>query len=483
MVPGSDSGCSARQTSSLPVTVGQLQDFPDDPIACMRRLQQRHGGLAALQEERERLYFVFAPQWNQQVLSDSQTFHSRFFAVRGPRNSSQRRLTSGLLSMNGREHKQHRRMIMGPFSKRTIAGYHDAIVELTRQMLADWQTGEVRDLHTEMTQFMLRLTSGLLFGVDVFEMAYRLGEMIDQWVHINHKAGLGAFISDPQYLREYDRLLQLAEPLEEKVLELIDLRRSSSHNGNDVLSLLINAYEQEGGISDEQLVGHVALLFGAAHLTTAHTFTWTLFLLAQHPAVMRELDEEIRQAFPGEAPTLQQAAEMTTLERVVKESMRILPASGYSQRICAKPVRLGPFSLPRGAPVIFSQFITHHLPELFPQPEQFRPERWRQISPSPYEYLPFGAGSRMCLGGPLAMMILQTTLPAILKRFRLTVVPHAEINGSIVSTMLGPRTTVPVRLHPPDGRFEAVPVQGNIHTMVQLPGTSSREQDEWRQAA
>lgn len=469
-----------RQTAfGLPISHGRLRDFTDDPVACMRRLYDEHGGLAALQEDSTRIVFAFDPKWNQRVLSDGKTFHSRFFAVRGPRDSAQRRLTSGLLSMNGEEHKQHRRMVMGPFQRKTIATYHADVVQLTRDMLDDWAPGEVRDIHAEMTQFMLRATSGLLFGVDVFDTAYRLGEMIDRWVHLNHETGMGAFISDPSYLRHYDQLLSLADTLENDIQELIDLRRArpKDSGGNDVLSLLLQACEGERRIDDQQLIGHVALMFGAAHLTTAHTFTWTLFLLAQHPSIARQVDAEVRAALAGDAPTPEEIPGMPLLERVLKESMRILPASGYSQRVCAQPVQLGPFDLPVGAPVVFSQYITHHIRALYPQANRFLPDRWRTIAPSPYEYLPFGAGPRMCLGGPLAMMILKTTLPAILKRYRLSLQPGAEVSGRIISTMLGPTTSVPMEIHPPDGRFAAAEATGNIHSMVDLveaPSASHR---------
>jgi cytochrome P450 len=468
----------------LPVTRGALSDFSEDPIGCLRELQRRHGDLAALQEGDSRIVFVFGPQWNQRVLSDSETFHAWFFTVRGARNSAQRRLTSGLLSMNGSEHKQHRRMVMGPFQKKSIAGYHEAIVEFGAELLDGWQIGETRDVSRDMTQFMLRVTSGLLFGLgdDVFETAYRIGEKIDRWVQLNHNTGLGAFVSDPRYVRSYDELCGLADELERDIQGLIDRRRRGKL-GNDVLSLLIAANDRDGGISDQELIGHVALLFGAAHLTTAHTFTWTLFLLAQHPSVMPELDEEIRESLAGDFPRPDDLSTMPVLDRVLKESMRVLPASGCSHRVSSRPTTLGPFELPKGAPVIFSQYATHHLPRLYPDPEAFRPDRWLEISPSAYEYLPFGAGPRMCIGGPLAMMILKTVLPAILKRYRLSVVPGCEISGNIVSTMLGPTTPVPITVHPADGRFQSVPVSGNVHQMVNLPVAAGAEAAVRRWAA
>ena len=91
----------------LPITRGRLLDFPADSARCMRDLYETHGEVAALEENGQQLAFVFGPKFNHQVLSDPQTFHSRFFPIRGPRNSAQRRLTSGLLNMNGDDHKRH----------------------------------------------------------------------------------------------------------------------------------------------------------------------------------------------------------------------------------------------------------------------------------------------------------------------------------------------------------------------------------------
>ncbi|MCH8829025.1 MAG: cytochrome P450 [Planctomycetes bacterium] len=467
----------------LPVTHGKLMDFPADPVRCMRSLHAAHGRLAVLQEGPQRLVFAFGPQWNQRILSDTETFHSRFFAVRGPRKSAQRRVTSGLLSMNGDEHREHRRLVMGPFQKKTIAAYHDSIAQMAEEMLDRWVVGEIFDVNTEMTQYMLRVTSGILFGVDVSEMAYSLGEKIDRWVHLNHVTGMGAFVSHPSFHDNYDRLLSLAEELESGIQELIDFRRSRCDKRMDVLSLLIKACKEGGTISDEQLIGHVALMFAAAHLTTAHTLTWTLFLLAQHPQVMQQLHEEITTKMAGTTLTPAEMAEMPLTNRVLKESMRILPASGYSQRMCAVPVQLGPLSLAAGTPVIFSQFITHHLPELFEQPERFLPDRWLTLTPTAYEYLPFGAGARLCIGAPMSMMILKIGLPMILKRFRLSVVPGVEINSKIISTMLSPTSPVLMQVHAPDGRFDAPTVTGNIHELVDLGETTAEAETPLRRAA
>jgi cytochrome P450 len=112
--------------------------------------------------------------------------------------------------------------------------------------------------------------------------------------------------------------------------------------------------------------------------------------------------------------------------------------------------------------------MTHHMPHLYPDPEAFLPDRWLKINPSAYQYLPFGAGPRMCLGAPLAMLILKTTLPTLLQRFKVTMVPNSEVSGKVISTMLGPTTSVMMKIDHQDGRFESQPVRGNIHEMVDL---------------
>lgn len=458
---------SQEADEPLPITRGRLFDFPDDPIECMRKLKARHGNVAALEDEGQRIYFAFGPEFNHQILSDGTTFHSHFFAIRGSRKSPQRNLTSGLLSMNGEQHKRQRRLVMDAFLKKAILNYVPTIRMLTEEMVSEWRPGTERDINRDMTDFMLRLTSTILFGIDDAEMAYRIGHMIDHWVHMNHELGMGAFVANQEIANRYGELLEYAGKLESEIKKMIGQRKSNP-NGRDALSLMISAHDGEGSISDEELIGQAALMFGAAHLTTAHTLAWTLFLLAEHPSVMTELHHEMRSQLHGGFPDVDQVDRLHCTERVIKESMRILPASSYSQRVASLPTQLGPFALPPTAGIVFSQFMTHHMPELYPQPEEFRPERWLTINPSPYEYLPFGAGPRMCIGAPLAILILKTVLPTILQRFKVTAVPMSEVSGKVISTMLCPTTALMMRLDEQDGRFESHPVRGNIHNMVDL---------------
>jgi len=449
----------------IPVSSAKLSDFPNNPIACLQQVHEECGEIAAIEEDGSKIVCVFEPKLIQQVLTDSQRFHSHFFALRGAKKSPQRRLTNGLLTMNGDDHRQHRRMVKKPFALPSIPAYDEVTDRLVTEMLDDWKPGEVRDLDVELTTLMRRLTSAVLFGMDSPELSEEIGHATDRWVRLNDDTGMAAYVSG-SFSDQYEELLQLAGDLEERIRDLLQKRRHSGELGQDVLSILMQAHGRDGAIDDSQLIGHITLLFGAAHLTTAHTLIWTLFQLAQSPSIMKQLNQEL-ESTQSEDRTWDDKNSWGY--RVLRESMRSLPASAYLQRFCSEPVNLGPYHLPTGTGVLFSQYLTHHRSEIYESPFEFQPERWDEIAPTPYEYFPFGAGPRMCIGAPMAMRSMGSILPKILRTFRLSVVPNVEINANVISTMLAPTTAVPVQVHAPDGEFSASPITGSILDLVNFP--------------
>src|SRR5207249_9775184 len=194
----------------------------------------------------------------------------------------------------------------------------------------------------------------------------------------------------------YHRLPKHDERVEREILALLEKRRRDSTNRTDVLSLLIQARDDENrGMTDTELVGQATILFGASFETTASTLTWTTFLLAQHPTIMRELMDELDRVLGGGAPTREQLPQLSFLDRVIKESMRILPPVPFTIRAADEDqIPMGSLTLSHGTRVICSHFLTHHLPDTYPEPAIFRPDRWRDIDPSQFEYMPFSAGPR-----------------------------------------------------------------------------------------
>ncbi len=148
--------------------------------------------------------------------------------------------------------------------------------------------------------------------------------------------------------------------------------------------------------------------------------------------------------------------------------MRILPPVPYTLRAVTESTQLGSVALRRGDRVVCSHFTTHHQSDLYSDPERFLPERWHSLQRGPYEYLPFSAGPRMCIGVGFAMAAMKVALVAILRRFRLSMVAGARIDRSVKVT-LAPRFGLPMTVHPPDGGFDAQQIVGNLHEMVDLP--------------
>jgi cytochrome P450 len=443
-----------------------VHDFLHDPVGCMCRLHRAYGPLAVFGRGEQRFVFAFGPHHNRRLFTDLNTFHivSRF---PGPRRSAQRRFGRGLFSMNGDEHRHFRRLLMPPFRNDALDGYHAPLADLVAGLLRDWQPGQTLDLMQQMKELTLRVTAHVLFGVEDLALAHAIAELFEEWLDLNHVVSFSAQLPVEAPPGCYPALLDVAERLEHQLQALAACKRRLGAAGDDVLALMLRA-RAAGQMDEEELIGQTITVFNAAFHTTTSALTWALFLLAQHPAVMQPLDRELHDAVAGQVPTPDELGRLALLDRVVKESLRLMPSVVYLPRITSRPTVLGPYELPAGTMVLASPYVSHHLAEVFPQPQRFDPDRWLAGPPVPWGYIPFGGGSRMCLGAPFATLLVKLTLAVVLSRFRLEVVPGAciERHGTL---SLGARHGVPVRLHAPDRAFAASPVSGNIHEMVELP--------------
>jgi cytochrome P450 len=142
--------------------------------------------------------------------------------------------------------------------------------------------------------------------------------------------------------------------------------------------------------------------------------TWTLLLLAQHPQIAEDLADELAPALRGGAPSLDGLEKLPLLDAVLRESMRIFPPVPYAIRLARGVDALGAMPLDDRDRVIVSHYVTHHMPELYPDPERFDPARWFGMRRSPYEYLPFSAGPRTCIGINFANAAMKLALAMIL---------------------------------------------------------------------
>lgn len=486
-----------------------LVRFGRDPIGTAGRLFERYGPVASIvrapanimSPQGRFVVLVNGPLLNREVLTEHDRY--RMYALPGiyyPDDAAmarareaggkrghvaeerlrpiQRTLT-GLFHVNGDEHRRHRRLLQPAFAKTRIEAYRDDMVALTSSLLDEWRIGEQRDLHQDMTELTLSIATKTLFGEDAGERGVALARMMQTW--------LITMFSPTMILRRdvkglpYARWLDLTRRIDDETAALLREKRKSvaaqTRDGTvaaDMLSMLIAARDEDGSALDEnELVGHTGVIFAAGHETSTNALAWTLFLLAEHPEIADNVVDELAAVLHGDAPTVEQLGKLPFLDAVVKESMRILPPVPLHPRVVTEDTELGGHFLPAQTELFLSIFHMHHDPTLFEAPERFSPERWATIKPSVYEYNPFSAGPRMCIGAAFAMMEIKIALAMILQRFRVERVGAARVDRRVAITM-APKHGLPMRIRRADhawasARRKLPAVRGDIHELVELP--------------
>jgi cytochrome P450 len=259
-------------------------------------------------------------------------------------------------------------------------------------------------------------------------------------------------------------MLRTAEQIEKALQELIAKKKANAPEFPDMLSLLIAARDGDGGaLTEAEMIGESYTVL--CQDTTATALSWTIFLLAQHPPLMERLLGEIEIAVGNGFPTVTQMMNMPFLDQVIKESMRILPPSGFGFRYTASACNLGAYSLPKDATVFFSQYVLHRNPQIFAEPDRFLPDRWATLKPAACEFIPFGTGVHSCLGVHFALAEMKIILTMMLQRFMLQVVPGTRIDRAYTSTMF-PKYGLPMLVHEKGSRPLRNTIRGNVLQMI-----------------
>jgi len=305
-----------------------------------------------------------------------------------------RRTLTGLFHVNGDEHRRHRRLLMPAFHKTRIDAYRDAMVKATLALLERWRIGETRDILEDMTRTTLRIATETLFGDDVGERGIALAKMMQEWLLTMMQPTMISRLDLP--FSAYRRWLDLTRAIDDETAAILREKRARKGVSGDMLSMLLAARDEDGSALDEdELVGHIGVIFAAGHETSTNALAWTLLLLAEHPDTAADLCDELALVLRGEPPTVADLAKLPLLDAVVKESLRILPPVPLHPRVVAEDHELSGFFLPRRTELMLSIFHMHHDPDVFREPRRFLPSRWSTIKPTTYEYNPFSAGPRV----------------------------------------------------------------------------------------
>jgi cytochrome P450 len=194
---------------------------------------------------------------------------------------------------------------------------------------------------------------------------------------------------------------------------------------------------------------------------------WTILLLSQHPEALKTLTQELNESAGENLPRLETLDKLPYLEAVIKEGMRLFPAGTWTGRLAMRDFELSSHLFPKGTWIVMSPYITQRIPEVFPDPYRFKPERWLSAHYSSYEFMPFSAGPRYCIGASLSMLQLKIALSILVQRFSFSLKAAAQVD-CIGLNAIRPKHGLPMILHPAGAQIPVVPFKGNVHKIVQF---------------
>jgi cytochrome P450 len=429
--------------------LGSLREFRHNMLDFYTHTAKTYGDIVPYRLGFHRMCMLNHPEYTEKVLiTDAKHYAKRTYVL----NLLVPVLGNGLLTSEGDFWLRQRRLIQPAFHKQRLTAFAAVMVDYTLRMLEHWQDGASLDLHAEMEQLALEIVGKTLFDADVANDAKEVGaalavimdQFISRWESV---LPLPLGFPTPTNLR-FNRTLK---KLNAVIYKMITQRRRSQAEGDDLLSLLLHARDEDDGtgMTDRQLRDEAMTLFLAGHETTASALSFTWYLLAQHPAVEQKMLDELTSVLNGRTPTVADLPRLVYTERVLLESMRLYPPAFGFGRLAKVDCEIGGYRIPRGTTVIMVPWVTHRDGRWFEQPLEFLPERWAgdfaKRLPR-YAYFPFGGGPRLCIGNQFAMMESTLVLATMLPRFHCELLPGAPMVPRPVVT-LRPAHGVHVRLH------------------------------------
>jgi cytochrome P450 len=345
-------------------------------------------------------------------------------------------LGDGLLTIDGDFHRRSRKIMLPAFHRDQIAKTQTTMDDEVERAIAGWSAGDRIDLYGATRVLALRIAMRALFGLDPDRQS-------DVGAAHDFEQALGFWSKDYvlQVLRgpgtPFKQLMRARGRLDALIYAEIERRRATGERGEDILSLLLDATDEEGeGLSRRHIRDEVMTLLFAGHDTTTSTVAFLFYELMRNPAERARIEEDL------------DAGSMTELELAMDETLRIYPPAWIGPRRSIEPFEFNGVPVPGGVPVNYCSWASHHLPDVWPEPERFDPQRFapgrRELIPKG-AYLPFGGGSRTCIGMRFGQLEIRTIATALLRRFELELEPGYEMEIRQMPT-IGPKHGLPVTL-------------------------------------
>jgi cytochrome P450 family 135 len=314
-----------------------------------------------------------------------------------------------VLIVDDDEHLRQRRRMLPPFHGESVRRYGEVIEEVTRAEMARWPRGTAFALHPRMQAIALEVILRAVIGVEDPVRLAELRGLLPQLGELNIVLLLSWSWPRLNAFGPWRRYERLRHAIDEVLYDEIRRRRATAdlERREDILSLLIRGSDGEEPMTDEELRDQLITLLLAGHETTATGLAWAVERLLRHPQALARLEQEIA------------AGEDAYLDAVVKETLRVRPVIFDVARKLKAPAEVAGYTLPAGVTVMPAVGIVQRSRQRWSEPREFRPERFLEGQPEPYTWIPFGGGTRRCLGAAFATVEMKTVLRAVLSELEL----------------------------------------------------------------
>lgn len=443
------------------LTFAEMQEMQNDLLGFSQRTAVELGGVAHLKMLWMHIFMVNEPATIREILiHHSQQMHRDPFVTK----VFKRFMGNGVFIAEGETWKKQRKMVQPAFHAMRIRAYTDIMGNYARDMVSQWQSGQVLAVDQALTQLTLRIIAKTMYDVDVAEETAVIGHNMKEILTVL-EAQLKMTFIPPAWLptklnRRYHKAYQNITNL---LRGIIHERQREGRDHGDLLSMLLGARDEDGNpMPEQQLLDECLTLFVAGHETTAAALTWTWYLLAQHPNIARQLYTQIDNVLGNRPITFDKLQSLPLLEAVVKESMRLYPPAFGFGRTVKESFTAGGYAFPKRAIILFNSYVTHRRSDLYEEPEAFRPERFmdKTTEPDRYTYFPFGVGPRICLGNMFAMLEAQVILATMMQQVQLDLAVTKPVEMDTLVT-LRPKDALLMRV---EGKRPSAPLKPSDHS-------------------
>lgn len=405
----------------------QLINWISDPIGFQKKYSQKYGDIFSMRLSGIGSSVIIG---NPKAIQELFNQDSKFDIGRANNLAEPLIGKNSLMLMDGDRHRRERKLLMPSFHGEKIQVYARQIIDITEKIANQWKIGESFIVRSTMQKVSLEIILQVVFGLSEGERYEQLKPLLTNWLDMTDSPLRSSMLFLPFLQKDWGawspwgkmkRLQQqvfdlLQAEIEEK---RIKIKAQKDNQGNDVLSLMMAVRDENGeSMTDEELKDEMITILFAGHETTATALSWAFYQIYQNPDVIEKLQLELKSL--GENLNPLETAKLPYLSAVCQETLRMYPVLPVLfPRIAKSPIKIAGIKFDAETIFMPSLYLVHYQEDLYPDPEQFKPQRFLEKQYSPSEYFAFGGGSRRCLGYALALLEMKLVIATVISKYQL----------------------------------------------------------------